>query len=30
MAHRVVYFRDGRIDRVEENATRLAPAEISW
>ncbi len=30
MAHRVVYFLDGRIDRVEENDTRLAPAEISW
>ncbi|HAW47346.1 MAG TPA: ABC transporter [Roseovarius sp.] len=30
MAHRVVYFRDGRIDRVEENAIRLAPSEISW
>jgi hypothetical protein len=26
----VVYFRDGRIDRVEENAIRLAPSEISW
>ncbi|WP_104019942.1 ABC transporter ATP-binding protein [Roseovarius nitratireducens] len=30
MAHRVVYFLDGRIDRVEENDTRLAPSEISW
>jgi len=30
MAHRVVYFLDGRIDRVEENATRIAPSEISW
>jgi len=30
MAHRVVYFLDGRIDRVEENTTRIAPAEISW
>jgi len=30
MAHRVVYFRDGRIERVEENATRIAPSEISW
>ncbi|MRU14771.1 ABC transporter ATP-binding protein [Roseovarius sp. A21] len=30
MAHRVVYFLDGRIDRVEENTTRVAPAEISW
>ncbi len=30
MAHRVIYFRDGRIDRIEENAQRLDPAEISW
>ncbi|MFC3614452.1 ABC transporter ATP-binding protein [Lutimaribacter marinistellae] len=30
MAHRVVYFLDGRIDRVAENDQRLAPAEISW
>jgi putative ABC transport system ATP-binding protein len=30
MAHRVVYFLDGRIDRVEENTTRIAPAEITW
>lgn len=30
MAHRVIYFLDGRIDRVEENETRLAPAEITW
>lgn len=30
MAHRVVYFLDGRIDRVEENETRIAPADISW
>ncbi|WP_210115043.1 ABC transporter ATP-binding protein [Roseovarius aestuariivivens] len=30
MAHRVVYFLDGRIDHVEENAMRLAPSEISW
>jgi len=30
IAHRVVYFRDGRIDRVEENATRAKPSELSW
>ena len=30
MAHRVVYFLDGRIDRVEQNETRIAPAEITW
>jgi len=30
MAHRVVYFLDGRIDRMEENTTRIAPAELSW
>ncbi|MBV2358684.1 ABC transporter ATP-binding protein [Thalassococcus sp. CAU 1522] len=30
MAHRVIYFQDGRIARVEENDTRLTPAEIEW
>ena len=30
MAHRVIWFRDGRIDRVACNATRIAPSEISW
>ncbi len=30
MAHRVIYFLDGRIDRVEVNETRLAPADITW
>jgi len=30
MAHRVEYFLDGRIERVEENATRIAPADITW
>ncbi len=30
MAHRVVFFLDGRIDRVEVNANRITPAEISW
>jgi len=30
IAHRVVYFRDGRIDRVELNKTRLRPTELSW
>lgn len=30
MAHRVIYFQDGRIARVEKNQTRLAPSEISW
>lgn len=30
MAHRVIWFRDGRIDRIEENDTRIAPAEIHW
>ncbi len=30
MAHRVVYFRDGRIEKVEENATRIPPSEIEW
>lgn len=30
MAHRVLYFRDGRIERIEVNDSRLAPSEISW
>jgi putative ABC transport system ATP-binding protein len=30
IAHRVIYFADGRIVRVAENATRRAPAEIAW
>jgi len=30
MAHRVIWFRDGRIDRVDCNDTRIAPSEISW
>ena len=30
MAHRVVHFLDGRIDRVEVNDTRLAPADLTW
>jgi putative ABC transport system ATP-binding protein len=30
IAHRVIYFADGRIARVEANATRRAPAEIAW
>jgi putative ABC transport system ATP-binding protein len=30
IAHRVIRFQDGRIAEVEVNATRLAPAEISW
>jgi putative ABC transport system ATP-binding protein len=30
MAHRVVYFRDGKIEKVEENATRVPPSEIEW
>ena len=30
MAHRVVYFRDGKIEKVEENATRIPPSEIEW
>jgi putative ABC transport system ATP-binding protein len=30
MAHRVIRFQDGRVAEVEENADRLAPAEISW
>ena len=30
IAHRVIYFADGRIARIEENAVRRAPAEITW
>lgn len=30
IAHRVIHFRDGRIDRVVENASRLRPSDISW
>ncbi|MFN6952454.1 MAG: ABC transporter ATP-binding protein [Albidovulum sp.] len=30
MAHRIIRFQDGRILAVEENETRLDPAEIEW
>jgi putative ABC transport system ATP-binding protein len=30
MAHRVIYISSGRIVRIERNATRLAPEDISW
>jgi putative ABC transport system ATP-binding protein len=30
MAHRVVWFQDGKIAKVDVNETRLEPAEISW
>ena len=30
IAHRVVYFADGRISRTVKNERRLAPSEISW
>ena len=30
MAHRVIWFQDGKIDRVDVNETRLDPAEIAW
>jgi putative ABC transport system ATP-binding protein len=30
MADRVVYLGDGRIQRIERNARKLAPAELSW
>ena len=30
MAHRVIWFQDGRIVNTEVNATRLAPEEIRW
>jgi putative ABC transport system ATP-binding protein len=30
MAHRVIYFADGRISKIVENERRVAPADISW
>ncbi len=30
MAHRVIHFLDGRIARVEENASPVDPASITW
>ncbi len=30
MAHRVIYFQDGRISKTEVNAHQIAPSEISW
>jgi putative ABC transport system ATP-binding protein len=30
IAHRVIYMADGRIARVEENASPMAPSEVSW
>ncbi|NNE54111.1 MAG: ABC transporter ATP-binding protein [Sulfitobacter sp.] len=30
MAHRVIFFQDGRISRVVTNDTRIAPSEIAW
>lgn len=30
MAHRVLYFQDGRLSRVETNDHRVAPADIAW
>ncbi|WP_167644975.1 ABC transporter ATP-binding protein [Mameliella alba] len=30
MAHRVIRFQDGRIDRIEENDSRLAATDIHW
>lgn len=30
MAHRVIWFRDGQIERIETNAHRIAPADIHW
>lgn len=30
IADRVVHMADGRITRVEENTSRLAPSEVSW
>jgi putative ABC transport system ATP-binding protein len=30
MAHRVVHIADGRVARVEENATRVPPRDFAW
>ena len=30
MAHRVIFFQDGKIVKIIENTDRLAPAEIAW
>ena len=30
MADRVVHFGDGRIQRIDRNAHKMAPAELSW
>jgi putative ABC transport system ATP-binding protein len=30
VAHRVIYFLDGGIARIEENAHRVAPSELVW
>jgi putative ABC transport system ATP-binding protein len=30
MADRVLHLADGRITRVERNAHKLTPAELSW
>jgi putative ABC transport system ATP-binding protein len=30
VAHRVIYFLDGRISRIEENERRLKPSELVW
>jgi len=30
MAHRVIFFQDGKINEVIVNDTRLAPSEIAW
>ncbi len=30
MAHRVIFFQDGKISQVKVNDTQLAPSEIAW
>ena len=30
MAHRVIWFQDGRVSHVDVNETRIAPHEITW
>ncbi len=30
IAHRVIYFRDGTVSRIEENEEQVSPSEVSW
>lgn len=30
LAHRVIYFADGQVDRIQLNEVRKSPSDISW